>query len=219
MHMRGYLTPLGCMSVHDAQQAAAEAVALAREAQATAGGVQEELASLRQEVLSLKTLMQGQQERHKEEAQDVPRQQELASQAIWFNPDVSEEGLGETSIAQLAAVREALRGRGMPAAITETIHSVLVLRKKEGATSPAPIVLKCSSLADKVELLRAARRISSADQSLQVVPRLTPWQQKQRKALLPTLRVLKEQGAVVRFFNGHILQRKVEGSWVAVTEA
>jgi len=66
------------LAVHDAQQAAAEAVGMAKEAKVTAAGLQEEVAGLVREVQLLKSLVQGQQERQKEEALDAPKQQELA---------------------------------------------------------------------------------------------------------------------------------------------
>jgi len=101
--------------------------------------------------------------------------------------------------------------------VANCIHSALVLRKREGSDSPPPIVLKCSSLQDKIGLLRAARESSSPQQNLQITARLTQWQQEQRKAQLPTLRALKEKGVAARFFSGHVLQKKVGGAWVSVT--
>ena len=199
--------------LHKAQQGIAEAVVVAREAQATADGLQGQVGSLLQMVQELQGTVRGLQEQ-KQEAGDAPLQQQLADQAIWFASDIPESELQVDSAEQLAAVRLALRRNGIASAVTDTIQAVTVLRKPPGSDKPAPIVLRCQSVADKVGLLRAARAAGTAERGLQVTARLTRWQQEQRKKLSPRLRQLKEQGVEARFYNGHVLQQKLDGRWL-----
>ena len=191
--LQSQLAAIG-LTAHQAQQGAAEAVALAREANRTAAAVQQEIAELKSQV----------------------KQQQLADQAIWFDHNLPESELQGDPETQRSKVLAALQQRGLPENVTSNIISVSPLRKKEGASSPAPIVLKCRSLADKVALLRAAREASSPQQGLQLTARLTPWQQEQRKRLLPLLKKLKSEDVVARFFNGHVLQKRVGREWVNV---
>lgn len=200
--------------LHRAQQGIAEAVVVAREAQATADGMQGQMGSLLQMVQELQGTVRGLQDQ-KQEAGDTPLQQQLADQAIWFACDVAESELQGDSAEQLAAVCQALRSHGIASAVTDTIQAVTVLRKQPGSDKPAPIVLKCQCVADKVGLLRAARAAGTAERGLQVTARLTRWQQEQRKKLSPRLRELKEQGVEARFYNGHVLQQKLDGRWLA----
>jgi len=212
--LQSQLAAIG-LTAHQAQQGAAEAVALAREANRTAAAVQQEIAELKSQVQKLSGLLH-QEAAAKEVTQDAPKQQQLADQAIWFDHNLPESELQGDPETQRSKVLAALQQRGLPENVTSNIISVSPLRKKEGASSPAPIVLKCRSLADKVALLRAAREASSPQQGLQLTARLTPWQQEQRKRLLPLLKKLKSEDVVARFFNGHVLQKRVGREWVNV---
>ena len=55
-----------------------------------------------------------------------------------------------------------------------------------------------------------------SEQGLQLAARLTRWQQERKKALMPQLQRLKEQGAEVRLYRGHVLQKKEGSKWVDV---
>lgn len=204
------------MEIQDARRVAAEAAANAEQALAGAAAAQEDNAILRAQVKELAVAVHGMTQRQ-EEAADAAEQQRIETQAIWFNHTLEDGELaqGQGGEGLCGAVRAALRKEGVSEEAVSSVTEVFVLPAR-GADKRAPVVLRCTSLQSKLTLLRAARGAGTPDRGLQMAARLTKWQQARKKALLPQLQQLKADGATVRFFRGHILQKKVGVSWVEV---
>ncbi|KAL4430772.1 hypothetical protein ABPG75_006028 [Micractinium tetrahymenae] len=149
-----------------------------------------------------------------EEARDASEQQKMeAEAAVFAAPGLAEMESQRCDEAALLATARSLAPPGFDAS---QINGAFLLRKPSN-DKPAPLVIRCASLAAKVALLRAAR---AAGGDLRVAARLTRWQQQQRAAFKPQLEQLKAEGTTVRFWRGHILQRQApDGGWVAVQRA
>ena len=199
------------LAAHEAQQNAAAAAALAQEAmraaQDTAGSVSALQVEVRQLQAKLDTILQ-QQTAVSKEAADAPLQQQLEPQAICFNLAVAGGEVQGGPAEQLAAVRSALQSAHIPSHVTDTIVSVQVLRKHSPSDEHSPIVLRCSSLTEKIALLRAVRDANGTHGGqLRVFARLTRLQQERRKGMQQARQALTDSGVKTRFFKGYILQR------------
>ena len=199
-----------------AAAAAEAAVTEARSAAAAAVAAAAEARSMRQELAHLKERL--------EEATDTAAQQEIACQVVLFGAKglaSLEEQRGDR--AALTAAARAAVASGLPDIDPATITDAFLLRKPDN--KPAPLVMVCNSVQAKVALLRAARAASlpsttdsssNITDSVSLAARLTRWQQQRRVALKPQLEQLKAQGATVRLWQGHRLQRQDGHGWVDV---
>lgn len=142
--------------------------------------------------------------------------QEIEADVVGFNTSSALEALRGDEAGLLDAARSVVKEQ-LPDIDPTTIVSATLLKPKNG--QPAPLVMRCSSVAAKRALLRARSRQPASEGHLRLAPRLTPWQQKQKAAARAQFVQLREQGVPVTYHCGWRLQRKDGGRWVDVPVA
>jgi hypothetical protein len=184
--------------------------------------VQDSLTALREQLCELTAVVKQQTETAAAQQAVARRQQqlqaeeekaaELGNQLILF-PTASLEEMRTDPAALLA---EGQRVAAQLGVATNSVTSAFLLKPK--GTQPAPLVMRCSSVAAKRELLRA-RSQQQGSERVRLAPRLTPWQQQQKAASLQQYRAMRNRGEEVTFHCGWRLQCRHGGQWVDVPVA
>lgn len=207
------------------QQAATEAglqaarlAALEKDVAAVQGGVAAvgaqmgELVAALQEQTAAAAAQRAEAKRQQQLQAEEEKAVELGSQLILF-PDASHEDKRNDPAALKALGQGVAEQLGVDAS---SITSAFLLKPK--GNKPAPLVMRCSSVAAKRELLRA-RSKQQGGERVRLAPRLTPWQQQQKAASLQQFREMRSKGEEVTFYCGWRLQRREGGQWVDVPAA
>jgi len=184
-------------------------VAAVQSGVAAVGAQMGELVAALQQQTAAAAAQQAETKRQQKLQAEEEKAVELGSQVILFPAASLEEKRDDP---------DALRAEGQRVAAqlgvaASSITSAFLLKPK--GNNPGPLVMRCSSVAAKRELLRA-RSQQRGGERVRLAPRLTPWQQQQKASSLQQFRDMRSKGEEVTFYCGWRLQRREGGQWVDV---